>query len=410
MRISELINLRQNRQRLNNIRENRKNIVPFVGAGISAACGLFTWHQLLDILASEYLTKKQLEKYKNTTDYLKYAEAIVSASGNPDAVMRRIGEIFEDTDIRISKSPYLLVSSFSNNIVTTNFDLILETTARKFKTKGEYKVLLPCLSGQMTTAIQENKKSILKMHGSIEEISSIVFSESQYNEFYGSDKPLPMFLETFFSGRSLLFVGCSLVKDRTMEILTKCIKRNSKIRHYAIVELPQNSEEEIMKRNYLTSIGIDPIYYPVGDYESVELLLEYLAEDNSFIKEAKQIFNKYIGTDTNNYMYEILISILNESYYNSAKDYPELLELNGEILSIFRDYEATVETCKKVNESLYDICINMFDILSRTGIKSAGDIKQSLVNHFAEAALRETDIRELLRKQYVLYTPKALNI
>lgn len=414
MRISELLHLRQNRIRLNNIRKNRRNIIPFVGAGISVACGLYTWLELLDKLASEYLSSNEREIFKNTTDYFKYAQAIVDASGNQDAVMRRIGEIFEETDICINKTPYLLVSSFSNNIITTNYDTILETAAIKFGNKAAFKTLLPCLTGQMTRAIQDNSRCIMKMHGSVEETSSMIFGEAQYEEFYGRDKPLPMFLETFFGGRSILFVGCSLTKDKTIDVLSKCVNRNSKVMHYAIVELPQIPDEEVKQRNYLSSLGIEPIYYPKGDYESVELLLEYIAEDNSFIKEVKRIFEKYfsIGTDTyySEDTHNILISILNESYYNTAKDYPELLELDKEKLDIVRAYKAALEISDKIYESLYDTCVNLFDLLSRSGIKSAYDIRESLTAHFADAALRETDIRELLQKQNMLYVPKSLDI
>ena len=414
MRIAELINLRQNRKRLDNIRKNRRNTIPFVGAGISAGCGLYTWRKLLDILAVEYLTFKERKKFTDAGDYLEYAEAIVNASGNQDAVMRRIGEIFEETDICIGKAPYLLVSSFANNIVTTNYDLILESSAKKFGNKSELKVLLPCLTGQMTAAIQENQRCLLKIHGSVEETTSMVFSESQYNEFYSDGKPLPIFLETFFSGRSLLFIGCSLTKDRTIDVLAKCISRNPRIRHYAIVELPQDSDEEVKQKNYLTSIGIDPIYYPKGEYGAVELLLEYLAEDNSFIKEAKKILNEFISEDLNSNLvddaYDILISMLNESYYNTAKDFPELLELSKDCIDIVRDYKAAIDATKKVSMSLYDICINMFNILSRSGIKSAHDIRECLINSFSDAALRETDIRSMLQKQHIVYVSNPLNI
>ena len=414
MRIAELINLRQNRKRLDNIRKNRRNTIPFVGAGISAGCGLYTWRKLLDILAVEYLTFKERKKFTDAGDYLEYAEAIVNASGNQDAVMRRIGEIFEETDICIGKAPYLIVSSFANNIVTTNYDLILESSAKKFGNKSELKVLLPCLTGQMTAAIQENQRCLLKIHGSVEETTSMVFSESQYNEFYSDGKPLPIFLETFFSGRSLLFIGCSLTKDRTIDVLAKCISRNPRIRHYAIVELPQDSDEELKQKNYLTSIGIDPIYYPKGEYGAVELLLEYLAEDNSFIKEAKKILNEFISEDLNSNLvddaYDILISMLNESYYNTAKDFPELLELSKDCIDIVRDYKAAIDATKKVSMSLYDICINMFNILSRSGIKSAHDIRECLINSFSDAALRETDIRSMLQKQHIVYVSNPLNI
>lgn len=61
--------------------------------------------------------------------------------------MRRIRELFEEKDICIGKAPYLLMSSFANNVVTTNYDLILETAAKKLGIKDGFKVLLPCMTG-----------------------------------------------------------------------------------------------------------------------------------------------------------------------------------------------------------------------------------------------------------------------
>lgn len=112
-------------------------------------------------------------------------------------------------------------------------------------------------------------------------------------------------------------------------------------------------------------MGIDLIYYPKGDYESAELSLEYLAEDNTFIKEAKQVFSKFFYINTNSSStdntYKILISVMNQSYYNRAKNYPELLELNGQYLDLVNAYETAIEASGKVNDSLYNTCINMFN-------------------------------------------------
>lgn len=100
---------------------------------------------------------------------------------------------------------------------------------------------------------------------------------------------------------------------------------------------------------------------------------------------------------------------MNESYYNTAKDYPELLELNGQYLDLVNAYETAIEVSGKVNDSLYNTCINMFNILSRSGIKPARDIWECLINNFANAALRETDIRVILQKQHMLYDSKPSN-
>lgn len=418
MRLSELLKLKQNRIRLDKIRNNRRNIVPFVGAGISVACGLFSWSQLLDMLAAEYLTSLERKKYEKTEEYMQYAQAIVDASGNVDAIMRRIAELIEASTIKLTKAPFLLVSSFSNNIVTTNYDTILEEASKKIGNRDRCEVLLPCLSGQMTAAIQENKPCIMKMHGSVEEVSSIIFTESQYNEFYGeigkeSNKMLPIFLETIFSGKSVLFVGCSLMKDRTMDILAHCLNRNKKVKHYAIVELPEDEDEEIEQRNHLASLGIEPIYFPKGHYESIDLLLEYLAEDNSFIKEAKVILDAFFvqnKMDLNSDIYNIIIAMLNESYYSTARKFPELFEINNESLNIVGDYGARIKESDNISESLYHTCLHMFNSLSKMGLRAAQDIHSSLVECFAEAALRETDIREVLQKYIKIYEPKTLDI
>ena len=55
------------------------------------------------------MTQIKREEFVETEDYFKYAEAIVSASENQDAVMRRICEILKNIDIRIGEASYFLV-------------------------------------------------------------------------------------------------------------------------------------------------------------------------------------------------------------------------------------------------------------------------------------------------------------
>ena len=51
-----------------------------------------------------------------------------------------------------------------------------------------------------------------------------------------------------------------------------------------------------------------------------------------------------------------------------------MLELNGQYLDLVNAYETAIEVSGKVNDSLYNTCISMFNILSRSGIKPARDI------------------------------------
>lgn len=413
MLLSELLQLRQNKNRLDYLCEHRDAIVPFIGAGVSKACGLYTWREILEILSSEFLPKTQRKNFSKSSDNIGFAEAIINASGNSNIIMNRIAEIINETNVNLTKAPYIIITSFSNNIITTNYDRILEEAANNLGTHYQLNPLLPCLKGQVTTAIQENRRCLIKLHGSIEETSSMIFSKSQYDMFYGNPNNydtnyFPLQLQNIFNGKSILFIGCSLTNDRTMDILTHCIEKNKQIKHFAIVELPDNENKEIEQRNQLSSLGIIPIYFPKEDYDSIDLLLEYLARDNSFIKDSKKIICNYINKESDTYHF--LCSLLNESYYNTAQKYPQLLDINSDNLNLVNEYNAKIDHSKEISESLYETCIHLFDLLSKTGIHSSLDIRDSLINNFSDAVLRETDIYEILQKHHPIYKPKNLDI
>lgn len=157
MELNELINFHSNRKRLDRIKNNRNNIVPFVGAGISKGCGLYLWQELLDKLALEYFTSAQINHLKSKKDVFQYADKIVAVSGNLDMIMKRIGELFDEAEVIHTEIPSLLVSSFSPMVVTTNYDMLLEN-ASVGSPMGEIKPLLPCYIGQMNEAIMLNDR------------------------------------------------------------------------------------------------------------------------------------------------------------------------------------------------------------------------------------------------------------
>lgn len=289
MELIELVNYKANRKRLDRVKKNRKNIVPFVGAGISKGCGLYAWQELLDKLAAEYFTPAQIDHLKSEKDVLGYADKIVAAAGNSDMIMKRIGEIFDETEAIHMDIPYLLVSAFSSMVITTNYDTLLEE-ASIGSPLGAIKPLLPCHIGQMNEAIMLNDRRLLKLHGSVEEISSMILSTKQYKEYYGKrgnrgNRALPIYLKKIFEGKKLLFAGCSLDKDYTLDILKECVKQNPNISHFAIVPYLSNPKQQIKWQRKLTKLGIEAIYYPEGDFRAVGKLIHYLADENRFTND-----------------------------------------------------------------------------------------------------------------------------
>lgn len=403
MEISELIYYKDNLKKLNNIREQRKHIVPFVGAGVSIQCGLYSWLDMLDMVAKDYFTVDEIQKLHATCDCYEYADKIVEVVENEHMVMNRIVELFNNTEVSLTESPFILTSSFSNLIVTTNYDTILEEAACQSVQTKPLKPLLPCLKGQVDAAIQNNTRFLLKLHGSIEETSSFVLTSSQYNKFYGTrfsrkNKPLPEYLIKLFTAKKLLFVGCSLEFDRTLDILCECVENGERISHYAIVPWIEDENRRVQRNRHLTKLGIEPIYFPEGDYNSVRKLLRYLAEENSFNKEIENIVKEISDEVTTN----IICSIVKDAFYDTANEFPKLLDdvFSPSLIEYKNILNEKIHSLSE-SDTIYSVLCFAFDTYIDLGtFYKKEKIKKFFLNEFANKCLKDKSINEFLKKQW----------
>lgn len=403
MKISELINYQSNKIRLKNIKMNRENIVPFVGAGVSKECGLFLWSELLHKISEDYLTKEEVQELEKKGDFLEFAETIVKQAGNPDIIMKRIREVFDERNVTVSETPYILVSSFSNLIITTNYDSILEEVSR-ISSKGPLKPLLPCLTGQMNEAIQINDRRLLKIHGSLEEVSSFIFTKKQYFTAYGKKGKrdnlfLPNFLDRIYSTKKVLFVGCSLDKDITLEILEESIKKNGNISHYAIVPLPKEPELQIKRKRQLAKLGIEGIYFPEGDYNSISLLLNYLAQESNFASAVNEYLKLFLNQDADDL--SLLLSILNKSFYETAVKFPQILDIDLSHKNFFLVLKTELGEHRNQNDTLLNMCLEAFKIYVEKGcLRFEKEIVNQFSEIFSDLILQESQIQKMLKKKW----------
>lgn len=401
MKLSELVNFKSNSTYLNKIRENRENIIPFVGAGISKGCGLYTWGELLHKLAIEYLVPEEIEALEKNGNLFEFADKIVSVSGNSDIVMKKIRQIFSESEVSLTEIPFLIVSMFSPLVITTNYDTLLEDASTN-SPLGYLRPLLPCLVGQMNEAIQINERRLLKLHGSIEETQSFVFTTEQYQRFYGNKgrrgkRFLPLFLKKIFSGKKVLFIGCSLEQDRTLEILEECVKQNHSITHYAILPFFSDSMKQIKRNSILSKYGIEPIFYPEGDYDAVSKLINYLSEENHFISSIQSILEN-LGDD---FKIQIIISILKECYYKTSVRFPELLDIDNVKSDFTDDILASIGTYRHQTDTVLNICREAFSAYVKVGFLHYQKDTISYFNkQLAEEVLKETEIEPLLQKKW----------
>ena len=402
MNICDLINYNGNYRKLNDIRNRRENIIPFVGAGVSIECGLYTWMAMLDAVAKEYFTAEEIKHMHNAGNCFYYADEIVKAAGNQHMVMKKITEIFHDTKIVLTDTPRIITSSFSNLIVTTNYDTILEDASRQNIAASPLIPLLPCLKGQVDAAIQNNSRCLLKLHGSLEETSSFILTTEQYNKFYGNpismNKPLPKYLQKLFTAKKLLFIGCSLESDRTLDMLQKCVENDKAISHYAIVPWIEDEKKRILRSRRLTQLGIDPIYFPEGEYGSVQKILKYLSKENSFTMQVEDVVKKIADEVT----FRAIFPIVKEAFRNTGYFFPQLLDdifsppetefnhaLNAKIFSISK------------SDTYYSLFLFMFSVYVDMGTFDKKEaIKECYRQQLSELCLEEKYINDLLEKRW----------
>lgn len=406
MELSKLVNYKSNASRLGEIKKNRRDIIPFVGAGVSKGCGLYTWGELLNKIAVEFLTDVEIKSLEDEKDFFKYADQIVEAAGNSDMVMRRIREIFSQANIIPSEVPKLLVSGFSDMVVTTNYDKLLEE-ASVGSHRGPLKPLLPCLIGQVHESIQINNRSLLKIHGSLEEVTSFVFHTEQYRMAYGNAANrdgclVPLYLTKIFSSKKVLFVGCSLEKDYTLDILEECVQNTRGISHYAIVPAYADPDKFILRNRELTRLGIEPIYYPEGDFNAVNQLVNYLAEENKLVTSVEAILENTVEDHAEKqFQIDILISLLKECFYKTAVKYPDILDIDNLKESFTQDIWDTVGIKRSQDDTLFDLCKTAFSAYIRAGgMLYEKEIIAFFEDQFADKVLKETSIEKLVKKQW----------
>ena len=264
-------------------------IVPFIGAGLSKNVNgnaYPLWKEFLKEIGKKELLPVEDEELKELMSKNWYGKAAGFLEQKLGDVLFRdnVKKIFAESRLEGTVLPEkiaLLTELFQGNIVTTNIDKTIE-----FAFKNIHNIMIPLVIPQIQSDmanknISTNALCLIKIHGDVNEATSWVLTERQYDAVYGSkvgeDLPFVAFLKRLMMSRKILFIGCGLEKDRTYDVLNDIIQHNNNYKHFAFIEDPNNDESRIMKKRYLiNSLNIYPIWFPSGCFESIELLLKQM--------------------------------------------------------------------------------------------------------------------------------------
>lgn len=377
----------------------------FVGAGVSnlEPTKLPRWGQLLEEFIeysklNQKLKEEILEDLKKALSLGQYLEVAEFLQGNlKEDYIRFLRSIFDNDILAANRNHELLASLECPLIITTNYDKLIEHT---MISKGYNPIVSTAISVDLLEQIHKltPRRKVLKIHGDINNIDSLVLSETDYQKIL-SNSMLNVILRSFFHRISFIFVGCSM-KDPDVLMFLKQIKSIFKgftPTHYALIR--KNEVSELDKYIYKNIYNIDFIL--IDNFEEVTQFLEFSLElqqevtiSNKFedaVKEHTQLNYLEFFLDQLEYYMDVEIE---DYYFDFESDYKDTkvdedIRMYKHIQEILEDFKSM--ELKKLPLFPYDDLTKTYDcikniIVSLTSLpKVRKKKKEELCNKINEA-------------------------
>jgi hypothetical protein len=277
---------------------SQKNVVIFVGAGLSVKAGLPNWVTLVETILDGISSKEtKSEKFKTALrdELLTPLEVLNKISKYKEDAIEILDKEIRRFDIIEPTSIHAKLGILSGQILTTNYDELIEKALPEFEKIvycNEYKI----------AHLSQYQKYIYKIHGDIHEPNKCIFFPSEYENLYSTEEKSSIFeLKKIISDKSILFIGFSLNDPYINYILDYISTLYSGFNpdHYIISTA----------QNYDWPKKINPIY--LNNYDELEPLIDQLIDgleskiqDNEEFKEKLKIESKsdiITYSETNDY-------------------------------------------------------------------------------------------------------------
>ncbi|MBT7769673.1 MAG: SIR2 family protein [Rhodospirillales bacterium] len=263
-------------------KKEQGRVLPFVGAGMSIPSGFKPWSQLLrDLSVDSPALLERVNRHLTNFAYEDAAQDICDTLGQ-DALHHDIDAHLGRTGFPLNGPIRLLPKCFGSGCITTNMDLVLERVYTEAANP-----FADCVWGarlkQQQGYINPDENKLFKLHGTANENGDRVLTRQEYDQTYANDISLRTVLDRLMGNRHLLFLGCSLGVDRTIQAIEQ-LKQDAGAaypQHFAFMPLYEDTDREA-RRVELAGANVTPIWFQHGperdQSESLEALLVALAE------------------------------------------------------------------------------------------------------------------------------------
>lgn len=249
----------------------RRECVLFVGAGLSQAAGLpgwkglfpriFNWCQRNGITIPD---REPLEELIGQGNLLLAAGTIKDAIG--EVLFRRLlVDIFDDPNVSPTATHLLLPKIPFTAVLTSNYDKLLETAYARHTRMPQ--VITHTDTAELMAALQGRRFYLLKVHGTIDQIGTIILGNRSYRDLMHGNAAYTEHLKTVFRTRTVLFAGFSL-SDPDLRLLLdqeQVLAKGNTNMHFALIntgEFNPHVKNEL-ERDY--NISLIP-YEPTNEY------------------------------------------------------------------------------------------------------------------------------------------------
>lgn len=201
-------------------------LVPFMGAGVSVSAGAPSWTGLLAQIAGELgMTTEQVAtlQKRSPLDQAAYLRSLWDASHAEGEEQEgevgfnaRVAEMVDRP--RYGLAPLLIAGIGSEQAITLNYDRLYEKAVED-STDSPAGEALRIIGGSEKLARAESPRWLLKLHGSVDDPSTIVLTRDDYLGFNSSRQALSALVKATLITHHLLFIGFGLADDHFHEIL-----------------------------------------------------------------------------------------------------------------------------------------------------------------------------------------------
>jgi LmbE family N-acetylglucosaminyl deacetylase len=264
---------------------SRGNCVIFVGAGPSQGAGLPNWPQLLRQMLDwaqahgvEMSDRAELEGYIAGDEVLLAAEELQERMGN-ERFRKFMSEVFRRQGLKPTEAHLLIPRIPFAAAVTTNYEDLLETAYTVINGEKPHVFTHRDVS-ELSAALRTDEFYILKAHGTIDRMETIVLGHRSYRDVIHSNRPYRQHLTSLFSGKTVLFIGFGLTDPDLLLLLDemRAIFSDRTGHHFALMD--ERSVPAVKRKRFEKDYGIVIIPYTPSapDHPEVREFLEALVK------------------------------------------------------------------------------------------------------------------------------------